>query len=156
MIKKILMGIGVLAILGVVAVGGFSYYAYDKVTAVIEKRMPEFRQYVTMTTEEQNAYVSKNIDEIYEEMLDLFGGNSLEKSELKSALNEMDKNPELKQAKINWGRSAVARLIFLNFDDIVKNLSPEVLEKLKADEEAYEVNLLEYRKQMNLYKLNQQ
>lgn len=155
MIKKILMGIGVLAILGVVAVGGFSYYAYDKFTSEFDKRVPEFRQYVTMTTKEQNAYISKNLDEVQVSMLPLLGADSADIQEVKIFLKELDKNPEFMQAKINWGRSLVARLILLNSDEFAKNLSPEILKQLQAENDEYEVRLLEYRKQMNLYKSNQ-
>lgn len=155
MIKKILMAIGVLAILGVIVVGGFSYYAYDKFTSEFDKRVPEFRQYVTMTNEEQNNYVVKNLDELQVSMLPLFGADSADIYEVQTLLKEMDKNPEYMQAKINWGRSLVARVILLNSDEFTKNLSPEILKQLQAENDEYEVRLLEYRKQMNLYKSNQ-
>ena len=155
MVKKILMAVGVLTIVGVIAAVGISYYLGNKIGDEIEKRVPEFRQYVTMTTEEQNAYISKNIDEIYEDFFSLISNNSVEKSEMKSVLTEMDKKPELMQAKINWGRSMVAGFI-LNIEDLRKDLTPEDLKKFQAEKAEYEVRLLEYRKQINIYKIQHQ
>lgn len=157
MIKKILMVIGVLAILGVIVLVGGTYYVGNKMMSEIEKLEPEFRQYVTMTTEEQNAYVSKNIDEISISMGEFFGISGEVSAEVKEIFNEMNNDPEILQAKINWGRSAVAMFIVDN-PNITKDLSAEDLQKFQTEKDEYEVRHLEYKKLVNAYKLkkNQQ
>lgn len=154
MLKKILMIIGVLAILGVIAVVGGTYYFGNKVMSEIERREPEFRQYVTMTTEEQNAYVLKNIDEISISVIGFLGGSDADSLEAKEFLQEMDSDPEILQAKINWGRSAVATFIVGN-EKITKDLSAEDLQKFQAEKAEYEVRHSEYDKLVNAYKLKQ-
>ena len=152
MLKKILMVIGVLAILGVIAVVGGTYYFGNKIASEIEKREPEFRQYVTMTTEEQNAYVLKNVDEIFISTLEFFGESGANSAEVKELLNEMDRDPEILQAKINWGRAMVATFIIDN-ENIRKDLSAENLQKFQAEKDEFEVRQLEYKKLTEAYKL---
>ena len=149
MLKKILMVIGVLAILGVIVVVGGTYYFGNKIASEIEKREPEFRQYVTMTTEEQNAYVLKNVDEFF-----IARGYYTEADYIKlnKAIKELDKDPEILQAKINFGRSAVAMFIIDN-ENIRKDLSAENLQKFQAEKDEFEVRHLEYKKLTEAYKL---
>ena len=152
MIKKILMVIGALTIIGVIVVVGGTYYVGNKITGEIAKREPEFRQYVTMTTEEQNAYVSKNINELYSTILPLAGVNDEEMAEMQTVMKQLDSDPQILQAKINWGRAAVAMFIVDN-PNITKDLSADVLQKLQEEKNQYEVRQLEYKKLINEYKL---
>ena len=151
MTKKILIIVGILAVVGVIFVIGGLYKAGNQMTAEFEKREPEFRQYITMTVEEQNAYVSENINEVYSSILKLAGVSDEEMAALLNTLEELDKIPEVKQAKINWGRSAVARFI-LDIENIRKDLSEDVLKQLQAESDEYENRLSEYKKQINLNK----
>ena len=151
MTKKILIIVGILAVVGVIFVIGGLYKAGNQMTAEFEKREPEFRQYITMTVEEQNTYVSKNINEVYSSILKLAGVSDEEMAALLNTLEELDKIPEVKQAKINWGRSAVARFI-LDIENIRKDLSEDVLKQLQAESDEYETRLSEYKKQINLNK----
>ena len=152
MLKKILMVIGVLAILGVIVVVGGTYYFGNKIASEIEKREPEFRQYVTMTTEEQNAYVLKNVDEFFNFAFAFLGSKGEELAEMNKAIKELDKDPEILQAKINFGRSAVAMFIIDN-ENIRKDLSAENLQKFQAEKDEFEVRHLEYKKLTEAYKL---
>ena len=154
MTKKILIVVGILAVIGVIFIVGGLYKAGNQMTAEFEKREPEFRQYITMTVEEQNTYVSKNINEVYSSILKLAGVSDEEMAALLNTLEELDKIPEVKQAKINWGRSAVARFI-LDIENIRKDLSEDVLKQLQAESDEYEPRLSEYKKQINLNKPTQ-
>ena len=154
MTKKILIVVGILAVIGVIFIVGGLYKAGNQMTAEFEKREPEFRQYITMTVEEQNTYVSKNINEVYSSILKLAGVSDEEMAALLNTLEELDKIPEVKQAKINWGRSAVARFI-LDIENIRKDLSEDVLKQLQAESDEYETRLSEYKKQINLNKPTQ-
>lgn len=128
MLKKFLMVIGALAIIGVIAVVGISYFVNDKIDTAIKEREPEFRQYVTMTTEEQNAYVEKTLGNLTAYFMN-FGGDETNSDEI---ISEIKKNPELFDATINYGRAVVAGFI-LNDENITRDLNAEVLKQLKAE-----------------------
>lgn len=155
--KKFLIALGVLLILGVISVivgGDDENHVKDKIAAGFEQREPEFRQYVTMTPEEQNNYVAKNVDDLHVQRLALFGAKDPKMEEIQPFVKELEKNPEFMQAKISWGRSLVAMTI-LDFEDITKNLSPETLKQLQSEVDEYEVRRAEYRKLIDLYKPNE-
>ena len=154
MIKKILMVIGALTIIGVIVLVGGTYYVGNKITGELEKREPEFRQYVIMTTEEQNAYVSKNVDAFYNLISSLAGESDEELAEFQTVMKQLDSDPEIFQAKVNWGRSIVATFILAN-ENIRKDLSADVLKKLQEEKNAKDTNYLEYKKLINEYKLKQ-
>lgn len=154
MLKKIFMVIGILAVIGVVVVVGGSVYFASKIATAVEEKEPEFRQYVTMTTEEQNAYVEKNVEEIFDIVFPLSGANDQELAQMKAVMKELDNNPEIRQAKIDWGRSAVAMFIVDN-EKITKGLSPEVLKSLQTERAEYDLRQLKYKQLIDNYKLKQ-
>lgn len=154
MIKKILMVIGALTIIGVIVLVGGTYYVGNKITGELEKREPEFRQYLTMTTEEQNAYVSKNVDAFYNLISSLAGESDEELVEFQTVMKQLDSDPKIFQAKVNWGRSIVATFILAN-ENITKDLSADVLQKLQDEKNEKDTNYLEYKKLINEYKLKQ-
>ena len=148
------MVIGALTIIGVIVLVGGTYYVGNKITGELEKREPEFRQYITMTTEEQNAYVSKNVDAFYNLISSLAGESDEELAEFQTVMKQLDSDPEIFQAKVNWGRSIVATFILAN-ENITKDLSADVLQKLQDEKNEKDTNYLEYKKLINEYKLKQ-
>ena len=154
MLKKILMVIGALTIIGVIVLVGGTYYVGNNITDELEKREPEFRQYVIMTTEEQNAYVSKNVDAFYNLISSLAGESDEELAEFQTVMKQLDSDPEIFQAKVNWGRSIVATFILAN-ENITKDLSADVLQKLQDEKNEKDAHYLEYKKLINEYKLKQ-
>ena len=124
MLKKILIGVGVLALIAVI---GFGFLA-NKINSKLQEKEPEFRQYVTMSTEEQNAYVEKNFFEFFGAVTDY----STREEQAKAALEQIKADPEALQAAVNMGRSMVAELILKN-ENILKDLSADVHNKLKAE-----------------------
>ena len=70
MLKKVLIGIGVLVILlAAFGIGGMMFLK-NKIETKLAEKEPEFRQYITMTAEEQNAYVEKNFFEFFDSITD--------------------------------------------------------------------------------------
>lgn len=124
MLKKILMFIGILAVLGI----GAMMFLGNKIETKLAEKEPEFRQYVTMTTEEQNAYVEKNFFEFFGAVTDY----STREEQAKAALEQIKADPEALQAAVNMGRSMVAELILKN-ENILKDLSAEVHNSLQAE-----------------------
>lgn len=148
MLKKILMVIGALAVIGVIAVVGVSYYAGSKIQAKLQEKEPEFRQYLTMTTEDQNAYVQKNLDEWFLFMAQF--GSDEDAEEMKATIEKLNSNPEISQAGIEWGRSCVASFILWN-ENIVKDLSADVLEQLKNEQSQLNTRNLKYKELLEKY-----
>lgn len=122
MLKKFLMAVGVLAIIAVVAM----VVIFNKFDSAIQEKVPEFRQYVTMTTEDQNTYVEKNIDNFL--MQFGFVGDTAEE---KADYQEIKNNPEIRAALIDLGRSMVATLIVSS--EVYNELDNETKAKIKTE-----------------------
>ncbi|MBR2179067.1 MAG: hypothetical protein IJ862_01555 [Selenomonadaceae bacterium] len=122
--KKILIGIFVLMMIGL----GIVVYGLSKVSDMYtEKIEPEMQRYVQMTTEEQDEFVIVHIGDLM--------GNFLKPDELQSFQELMTDDPEIRQAGIDWGRSACAVFI-RDSENISAELSPE--DKAKYIDEAEE------------------
>lgn len=124
MFKKFFIALGILVILSVVAVmsGG------NEINSKLKEKEPEFRQYIAMTTEQQNAYIAKHLEEFFG-LIDHDG-------KIKNTLQELKNDPAALDAVINLGRSIVASLILDN-EDILKDLSAEIHNKLKAEADEF-------------------
>ena len=124
MLKKLLMFVGLLAILGI----GAMFFLENKIESKFAEKEPEFRQYVTMTPEEQNAYIEKNLFEL----LDTITNYSTRKEQATVEIENLKADPEALKAAVALGRSMVASLILAN-ENILKDLSAEVHNKLQAE-----------------------
>lgn len=121
--KKILIGVAILAALGLGLLG----YGTMKVADVYsEKIKPDMQRYVQMTREDQDKYVIDHLQE-------LMKATQNEDSDATVMLEAMQNNPDVRQAGIEMGRSVCASLIGLS-DDIMDSLSPE--DKKKYEQEA--------------------
>jgi hypothetical protein len=147
LLKKILKFIGVLIIIGVMIIIGLICYQ----GFMLQAKEPEFRQYVTMTTEDQNAYALKFFNEIYG---DTIPRDSKAAEKIIKANQEFESNPEALQAKIKLARSLVARFT-LKIGNISEDLSPEVLKQLQEEHGEYKARLAEYHKFIRAYVQNQ-
>ena len=142
MLKKILIVIGFLAVLGI---GGMLFLG-NKIENKLAEKEPEFRQYVTMTTEEQNAYVEKNFVELFNSLTDY----STKKEQAKAALEQIKSDPEALQTAVNMGRSIVASLILAN-ENILKDLSADIHNQLKAEADEGESRAQKFNAYMEKY-----
>lgn len=142
MLKKILIVIGFLAVLGI----GGMLFLENKIENKIAAKEPEFRQYVTMTTEEQNAYVEKNLKEFLDALV-----NFDEKNErAKNIIEQVKADPEALQAGIATGRSMVAGWILAN-ENILKDLSADIHNQLKAEADEAETRTKKFSAYMEKY-----
>lgn len=121
------MIIGALVLIGIVVFGvtmcGVSKVAEEK----LKEKEPQLRQYVQMTEIDQNAYVEKNMNDLFTTIIgELQEDNEVPKENFKN----LEEDPEAKAAGIQLGRSIVAMLI-ISSENIVKDLTP-------ADKEKYE------------------
>ena len=148
MAKKILAVIGAIVIVAFVVLGVTTCGIMKVADEALKEREPQLRQYVQMTEEEQNAYVEKNMDE-------LFAGISREikpddtKID-KEKLAEMEKDPAVRAAGIQLGRSLVATFI-ISSDAILKDLSDEDKSKFQAESAEMEKRLEAHSKLVNAY-----
>lgn len=138
MLKKILIFIGILAVLGIVGI----VFVGNKIDSKIKEKEPEFRQYVTMTTEEQNAYVQKHFDEVFSFIRDDLSDKESSLRD-KASLQQMESDPAAMQAQIAMGRSLVAMFILDN-ENIAKDLTPEQRAAFQAEADQFESNTDKY------------
>ncbi len=123
--KKILIGVIVLAVIGMGAI----IYGFFKIgQTYTEKVAPDMMRYVQMTQTEQDQYVLSKMSDFTEK---LYGEEKEGKG--KAVMEAMNKDPELRQAGLLWGRSLCASIIKED-KDIFNTLSPQ--NKKKYEEEA--------------------
>ena len=145
MLKKFLIAVGVLAILGVVGV----IFVGNKIDTAIKEKEPEFRQYLAMTPEEQNAYVEKNLD-IFMQMV---MRNSEEKA--KAAYDKIKNDPEVRAAAVEFGRSIVAGFIMAS-KPIVKDMAEDLKAQIESEVNAVQSRGDNYRALLNKYGISNQ
>lgn len=140
MLKKILIAVGILAVLGIVGI----VFIGNKIDSALKAREPEFRQYLTMTVEEQNAYVEQNID-IFLQMM-------MQKADEKgqAAFDKIKNDPEVRAAAVEFGRSIVAGFIMAS-EPIVKDMAEDVKAQIKAEADEIESRGDKYTKLLEKY-----
>ncbi len=129
--KKILIALLALAVVGI----GLIFYGASKMEFK-EKIEPEMKTYVLLTKEDQDEYVLTHMDELF--------GNFLEPEDMQSFRDDMNNDPEFRQASIDYGRSICATFI-VDSEDIFSGLSPE-------DKAAYHSEKEEYRQRFERFK----
>ncbi|MBO4401928.1 MAG: hypothetical protein J5809_08805 [Selenomonadaceae bacterium] len=138
MLKKILIGVGILAVLGVAGFVLVVMNASSRVEEAFKAKEPEFRQYVTMSVPEQNAYVEKNMREI----MNAFGAK-FDDAEFNEFVSKLESDPEAKTAGIELGRSIIADYI-LDKKSMADVINDENRVWLKADSDASEARSNRY------------
>ena len=132
MLKKILIVAGILLVIGAILIGVAGYQVVKVADDFYQAREPELRQYVTMSVEEQNAYVEKNLTEFLTAAI-----NNSDVEEDKKIWNQIKDNPETKAIGIEFGRSLVANVIIAS-DSIIADVKDDVKEKLQKEAEQFE------------------
>ena len=145
MLKKVLIVVGILAVIGVIIVGVAGYGVVKVVDEGIKEKEPEFRQYVKMTVEEQNKYVETHLDSIISGAVK----DSKEESS-KATFEKIQNDPEAKKIGIECGRAIIASLI-LSSDAIVADLNEDAKSKLKADADKMSDSMDKYVKILEKY-----
>ena len=101
--KKILIGVFVLA---VVAVGVTGFGLFKGYQAYKEKIEPDMKRYVTMTQQEQDAYVMSKMGDFCD-----FLYQRQSSDEKRSRLEAMENDPAVRRAALVWGRGICAAII---------------------------------------------
>ncbi len=147
MLKKILIGVGILAVLAVIVLGVVANKVVGRFEEVLKEKDPEFRQYITMTAGEQNAYVEKNLDNF----LQLLSENTkADDEQTKKLFENMKTDPEVRAAGIELGRSIIASYI-LKSESLSKNLPEDAKEKFQQEESQFDARLDKYNESMKKY-----
>lgn len=140
-LKGFLMLTGFLTIVGVTGI----FFLFYRMENAFKEREPEFRQYLEMTIVEQNAYVEKHMNDLYEEYI-LDDATAKQKADFE----KLNKTPEVRIAAINWGRSVVASLILFS-KPVTKSLSVEAMAQLQAEANQRNSRADEYKKLLEKY-----
>ena len=141
MIKKILLGV---VVLGVIVVAIVGYGTYKVADETLKEKEPQLRQYVQMDEAAQNKYVLENINEIFAK-IDLDNDGKPEDKEKIQRLRELNSQPEIQSALVDFGRSFMATGIILS-DPIVKDMSADVKAKYEKEADQLEAHLDKYSK----------
>lgn len=145
MLKKILIGVGVLAI---IAIAIFSFIGYQTVKTVDEKlktHEPEFREYVTMTADQQNAYVEKNLELLLGTMI-----QDADDDKKRELFKKIQSDPDAKSAGIEFGRAIVAKVI-MSTEEITKDLKDDAKNKLQSEADKFTERLEKYSDVLKKY-----
>ena len=145
MLKKLLIGVGILAVIGV---AGFLFLG-SKISTFIADKEPEFRQYLSMTREEQNAYVEKNFNEFMQMIM------SHSEEQAKAAYEQIKDNPEVRAAAVEFGRSIVAGFIMAS-EPIVKDMAEDLKAQIESEVNAVQSRGDNYRALLNKYGISNQ
>ena len=122
--KKVLIGVAILAALGIGLLG----YGVWKVSDVYEQKIqPDMQRYVQMTKEEQDKYVIAHMEDL---LKSIQSDDTDEKVKLE--YEAIEKDPASRQAAIEVGRSMCAVLLSAS-DDITSKLT--AADKAKYEEE---------------------
>lgn len=144
MIKKILIGVLILAVLGVAAFALLGYGTYKVVDEAVKEREPQFRQYLQMDTDAQNQYVLQNIEDLLSK-IDIDKDGKPETKEKWERLQKLNSQPEIQNALINVGRSLTARFILFS-DPIVNDMDLETKTKYENEANEFDLRLDKYTK----------
>jgi gas vesicle protein len=152
MLKKILIGVGILAVIGIGAFLFFANKIVGEVKQEMQAREPEFRQYITMSVDEQNAYVDKSWNDLMKVIIKRVGGQNISEEEYNATFS--NETPELKTARIEYGRSVIAAII-LSMDSITKDMPAGIKAKLQAEADDTENRSKKYDALQKQFSANQ-
>ena len=142
MLKKILIGVGILAVLGVAF---FALAGYYTINETIKEKEPEFRKYMNMTVEEQNAYVENNLNFLISAVI-----KDAKTADEKEIFEKIKADPVARQAGIELGRAIMAKLILAS-DAIVSDLKEDAKSKLSAESDKISERFDTYSKILEKY-----
>lgn len=133
--KKVVIGI---VAVGVVGLGVFTYGIVKLSNNVMEKLEPEMKQYVKMSTEEQDKYVIDNMENLL---------LKLKQFDDEDSISLIKTDPAVRQAGIDVGRSLCASVI-VDTDSIAAELTPAEKEKYKKEAAEAEARNDKFSKEM--------
>ncbi len=133
--KKVVIGI---VAAGVVGLGVFTYGIVKLSNNVMEKLEPEMKQYVKMSTEEQDKYVIDNMENLL---------LKLKQFDDEDSISLIKTDPAVRQAGIDVGRSLCASVI-VDTDSIAAELTPAEKEKYKKEAAEAEARDDKFSKEM--------
>lgn len=133
--KKVVIGI---VAAGVVGLGVFTYGIVKLSNNVTEKLEPEMKQYVKMSTEEQDKYVIDNMENLL---------LKLKQFDDEDSISLIKTDPAVRQAGIDVGRSLCASVI-VDTDSIAAELTPAEKEKYKKEAAEAEARNDKFSKEM--------
>lgn len=139
MLKKILLGVLVLGVIGVAITG---FVLHEAVDDAVKSKEPQLRQYVQLEEAAQNKYILDNAAELLQGM-DLNKDGKPEDKEQVELFVKANANPEVQKALVALGRSFMASAIMVS-DPIVKDLSADAKAKYQQEESQLSANMQAY------------
>ena len=139
LLKKILIGIVVLIMIGVGLIG---FGVFEAKKTYTEKIEPDMKRYVTMTQQQQDEYVLSKLGDLY-----TLSHKRDDSPVGKAALDALQNDPAVRQTGLVWGRSLCA-FIITQSKDISSTLSPEDKAKYAKEAEDFDSKSERFQKEM--------
>ena len=140
MAKKILAIVGAIVIVAFVVLGVTTCGIMKVADEALKEREPQLREYVKMTEEQQNDYVSKNMDDIIATVAAEAKTDKSEDQKARKNFEEIKDSPEYRAACLKLGRSIMAMYV-ISSEPIVADLSEEDKAKYQAESDQLAANL---------------
>jgi len=140
MAKKIFAILGAIFIVAIVVLGVTTCGIMKVADEALKEREPQLREYVKMTEEQQNEYVSKNMDDIIASVAAEAKTDSAEDQKARKNFEEMKTDPEYRAACLKLGRSIMAMLV-ISSEPILADMSAEDKAKYQAESDQLEANM---------------
>ncbi|MBQ6976404.1 MAG: hypothetical protein IJQ16_07630 [Selenomonadaceae bacterium] len=146
--KKVFIIIGGILLMFAIILGVTTCGILHVADEYIKEKEPEVRQYVQMTEADQNAYVEKNMDEIFMSISKEIKPDDKELDQAK--LEQMKNDPELRDAGIRLGRSILASFA-MGSENISKELNADDKAKYQAEADDLEPRIDAYGNALKKY-----
>ena len=140
MAKKILAIVGAIVIVAVVVLGVTTCGIMKVADEALKEREPQLREYVKMTEEQQNDYVSKNMDDIIATVAAEAKTDSAEDQNARKNFEKVKNDPEYRAACLKLGRSIMAMYI-ISSEPVTADLSEDDKAKYQAESDQLSANL---------------
>ena len=140
MAKKILAIVGAIVIVAVVVLGVTTCGIMKVADEALKEREPQLREYVKMTEEQQNDYVSKNMDDIIATVAAEAKTDSVEDQNARKNFEKVKNDPEYRASCLKLGRSIMAMYI-ISSEPVTADLSEDDKAKYQAESDQLAANL---------------
>lgn len=140
--KKILLIIGGVILIAIVVFGVQAFGVMKSAKDFVESKEPELVQYTTMTEEEQNAYIEKNMDEL----LKFVALNQTDADGQPVTWEKLKQNPELRAMGISCGRALYAGMI-----ESSEKIPDNVKQKFEKEASELQSRMEEYKEMLKKF-----
>ena len=141
MLKKILIGLGIVGVIAVVFLG----YATNKVAnEMLAEKEPQLRQYMQLDRAAQDKFILDNCTELFAGV-DVDKDGKPEDKEQWEKFKQANTDPKIQKALIDVGRSVMSVAIMAS-EPIVKDMNADVKAQYQKESDEFDARMEYYSK----------